>query len=159
MSDDFPNADTLLQLDEQHLIWKFSKMEDKLATIHVGYHGCLACAFDMHMSYILAFVCFDLEYWRAMLLPHTLNNGNILLKVQMHQRYMQNLRIAMATSISNADASQLREGSWNMAIGNEWCIRTWNNYSHSPFGRTQYLEKCQKNGQVPYSQTLTYARK
>ena len=154
MADDWPSDDDLT-LDPRHLVWKFSPTISDSVIFVVGYENCDTVDFEIHQSYALVLAIFDIHYWQAMLLPHTLHNGNILMKVRMLQKYLQNLRVATAMAVRSADKAELLDGSWQMEVTRHWSIRTWSNFSHSPFSCTEYIKKCEGKGFVPYSKPLT----
>jgi hypothetical protein len=110
--------------------------------------------FDIHTSYVPVLACMDIEYWKAIHLPETDARG-VMNKSYFKQKYMQDLRIALVGSLREADKGKLRDGSWKMDICHGWGVRTWNDFSHSDFGRGEYKKWCQKKKKVPYDQNLT----
>jgi hypothetical protein len=154
MADTWPPTDNL-GLEGKHLVWKFGQGDPDFVSFVVGYEACEAQTVDIHISYVPALASFDIEYWRVMLLPQLSRHHNIPSRLQMEQKYMQSLRLAISEEIFVRETAQLRYGLWEMAIIHEWCIRTWNNYSHSDFGRAEYVKKCSMQNIVPYAQQLT----
>jgi hypothetical protein len=151
--DMFPSKRAVTQTDP-HLVWKFVIKDWNLITLWVGYDGCEAKHLDLNLSYLPALACFDIEYWRTMLIPDTNQDRVVLLKAQWRQQYMRDLRRAISHEVYAVDGQTLQDGSWKMGTLHQWCIRTWNNYSHSEFGRNQYLSRCREKQIIPYAQEL-----
>jgi hypothetical protein len=154
MADYWPSSDDLT-LEPKHLVWAFSPKSNHSLLFIVGYENCDPLTFEMHCSYALVLAMFDIHYWGAMLLPHTLHNGHIAIKVLLQQKYLQNLRSSISNAIRSADEAALLNGSWKMEVARYWSIRTWMNISHSPVGRNTYVEQCEAKGIVPYSKLPT----
>jgi len=122
-------------------------------TLWVGYDGCEAKTVDLDLSYCPALACFDIEYQRVMLIPAG-QDSLLLFKAQLKQKHMNDLRHAISREVFIVDGRTLQDGSWKMGMLHQWCIRTWNAFSHSEFGCNQYLIRCREKKIVPYAQEL-----
>jgi hypothetical protein len=138
------------------LVWKFAIKASNRMTLWVGYDGCEAKTVDLDLSYCPALACFDIECCRAMLIPETSQDTLPLLKAQWKKKYMNDLRHAISREICTVDGRTLQDGSWKMGMLHQWCIRTWNTFSHSEFGCNQYLIRCREKKIIPYAQELSH---
>jgi hypothetical protein len=149
----FTSKEDLAQTDVP-LVWKFTIKDSNLVTLWVGYDGCEARTVDLDLSYCPVLACFDIEYWRAMLIPETSQDALLLFKARWKQKYMDDLRHAISREVYTVDGRTLQNGSWKMGMLHQWCIRTWNKFSHSEFGCNEYLKYCREKNIVPYAQEL-----
>lgn len=157
MADSWPALHELT-VDDQHLHWKFEHISADLVTLLVSSRDGASRQARLQVTYIPPLACFDLEYWAAMDLPYVIDDPVQSLKVKMMKTYMQNMRHTIVEAIFAAEERSLLDGSWPMGVARQWLIRTWNNFSHSDFGRAQYILKCQEKQRQPYRQDLTTER-
>jgi len=154
MSDEWP-YDTYLPLIGYELIWKFDYIRPDVQILHVFLADGSRQRAEVNLRYVPVLVCFDLEYWMAMNQNDTAPHPGEVLKRRMLKTYMHNLRCATVRDILAADKDELRDGTWHMEILHQWSIRTWNDYTHSDFGRARYEKSCNTKRLKPYDQVIT----
>lgn len=154
MADVWPQKHNLT-LDTTHMVWKFVHGDLNSVTLMCALEGHQVSQVDLHISFLPALACFDIEYWRILLLPHTLGRQDNRLRVETEQRYMQNIRLAITDSLLGAERSKLKSGVSRIDVLHQWCTRTWNGFSHSTYGRGQYVQACTKENIIPYAREIT----
>jgi hypothetical protein len=154
MADVWPHQRDLA-LDPTHMVWKFVHTDPNSVTLLCALEGHQISQVDLHISLLPALACFDVEYWRILLLPQTMGRQDNMLRVETEQRYMQNVRLAITDSLLAAERSELQSGVGRIDLLHQWCTRTWNGFSHSKYGRGQYLESCAQENVIPYAREIT----
>jgi len=154
------NCSTDDPMSGDHIVWRFKHTDDpNVITFFIRRRGHEPSRVDLHLRYIPVVACFGLEYWHARESYNlTQNNMEEGKKRQMFTRYLHALRSDFVDAILAAGRRELLNGSWKTHVIDRWAIRTWNNFSHSSWGRRQYKERCTRHNIMPYTQTLTTAR-
>ena len=156
MDDNWPNYNDLT-LDGFHWIWKFHQDYSEPDLVHLLLESPQTSHREvvLHVDCVPQLACFDLEYWDAMTMNVKPDDEVEELRMRMRQKYLQNVRTRITSTLSEAERGTLLQRSLLMQIAHKWSIRTVNKYTHSPFGRNKYETRCLAEGLVPYQQILT----
>ena len=152
MIDEWPSVRDL-GLTADHIIWRFQLSGNDRIKIFVASPNTPSQAVDLPVAFVPILGCFDLEYWIVMSLIEV--DGDILksLKARTKKKYMQNMRKGVVDEILSATEKQQQDLKWN--ILHQWSTRTFARFTHSDFGRREYLKNCAKKSIIPYSKTFT----
>jgi hypothetical protein len=149
--DVWPSSPRHLDLRSSHVRWEFAIQGSHFQLV-VSYPNQQLRTVKLHESYIPALACFDLEYWKVILARPEPNDVR---KIELMITYMQNMRQATTDAIVGGDQDRLQDGSWKMDILHQWSIRTWSRFSHSEWGRKEYLDSCEQKNITPYRLELS----
>ena len=157
MDDDWP-AYNDLALDGSHWIWRFLPDHSEPALVHLLLESPLPSHHELvlHRDCVPQLACLDLEYWDAMTMAVEPDDEAGVLRMTMRRKYLQTVRNRISNALSKAEPGAPLDRSLLMDIAYKWSIRTVNHYTHSPFGREQYVKRCMEKRLVPYLQKLTH---
>jgi hypothetical protein len=141
-----------------HMLWKFKRKTVDLVELIIVSQKRQSRR-TLKDIYSPALACLDLAYWKMMDMDDGVIAPMELRRNQLHKKYMHMLRHTFIKALFAADAKKLQDGSWDLDVARPWSIRTWNKFSHSEFGRSNYISRCQSTGKTPYAQNLSAERR